>query len=78
MGEATLYHSGSQLVSIPATIGGKRETKGNATGNGMESEPFCLCKTGNETETSKGNETSLYPLLRFRESTPLNPKNTHQ
>ena len=54
-------HCPNTLVSISATIGGKRETKGNETGNGMETEPFFLCKTGNETETSNGNETSLYP-----------------
>lgn len=59
-------HSQSKtLVSRFHPIAGKRETKGNETGNGLETKRRFLCRCGNEHETSIGNEAAIFRAVRF-------------
>lgn len=53
------------LVSHFAPIAGKRETKGNESGNEQETKRRFLRSCGNELETTIGNETRLFDALRF-------------
>lgn len=48
--------SPNHLVSIAPSIGEKRETNGNESGNGRETKAGALCRSGNEMETKHGNE----------------------
>ena len=48
--------SSEAFVSNFAPISGKRETKGNETGNEQETNSGFLCKIGNEPKTRNGNE----------------------
>ena len=58
-------HSPEAFVSMHAPIGGKRETKGNETGNEQETKRGFLYKTGNGPETRYGNEAGVFRRLRF-------------
>ena len=58
-------HSREAFVSNLAPIGGKRETKGNETGNEQETKSCFLCKIGNGNETRNGNEGALFEGSRF-------------
>jgi hypothetical protein len=53
------------LVSKIAPIGRKRETKGNETGNELETKRGFLCKTENREETRNGNEGGFFERCSF-------------
>ena len=61
------------FVSIHAPIGGKRETKGNETGNERETKRGFLCKIGNEKKTRYGNEAGFFRRLRFLRIRAMRP-----
>jgi hypothetical protein len=63
------------FVSKFAPIGRKRETKGNETGNKLETKSDLLCETGNEVKTrneTKGSFLGLFvSFVPFRKAAPV-------
>jgi len=55
------------LVSVSLPIGGKRETDGNQTGNGEETQPPLLCRNGNGENSDDRNGGSIFGVSRFQE-----------
>lgn len=64
--KAEAMRSNRPFVSCFPSIGAKRETNGNETGNEMETKHGFLCRSGNEQETWIGNERHENEHLRFR------------
>ena len=55
------------LVSRFPPIHGKRETKGNQTGNGGKRKTAFLCKIGNGQKMKHGNEGRFFHPSRFHQ-----------